>query len=53
MGVTRASPNCTTARPLLAAHPAPPEISNHPEVIRRFGCPAMNGMIEADIYVSC
>jgi len=28
----------------------PQEISNHPEVIRRLGCMAMNGMIEADIY---
>jgi succinyl-CoA:acetate CoA-transferase len=26
------------------------EISNHPEVIRRLGCLAMNGMIEVDIY---
>ncbi|MGL9619428.1 acetyl-CoA hydrolase/transferase family protein [Bradyrhizobium sp. U531] len=26
------------------------EISNHPEVIRRLGVIAMNGMIEADIY---
>ena len=26
------------------------EISNHPEVIRRLGCIAMNGLIEADIY---
>jgi succinyl-CoA:acetate CoA-transferase len=26
------------------------EISNHPEVIRRLGVLAMNGMIEADIY---
>ncbi|MCW2527989.1 MAG: acetyl-CoA hydrolase [Pseudonocardiales bacterium] len=26
------------------------EISNHPEVIRRLGCLAMNGLIEADIY---
>ena len=26
------------------------EISNHPEVIRRLGCLAMNGMIEADLY---
>jgi len=26
------------------------EISNHPEVIRRIGVIAMNGMIEADIY---
>jgi succinyl-CoA:acetate CoA-transferase len=25
-------------------------ISNHPEVIRRLGCLAMNGMIEVDIY---
>jgi succinyl-CoA:acetate CoA-transferase len=28
----------------------PQEISNHPEVIRRLGVIAMNGMIEADIY---
>ncbi len=28
----------------------PQEISNHPELIRRLGCLAMNGMIEADIY---
>lgn len=28
----------------------PQEISNHPEVIRRLGSLAMNGMIEADIY---
>jgi succinyl-CoA:acetate CoA-transferase len=28
----------------------PQEISNHPELIRRLGCIAMNGMIEADIY---
>lgn len=27
----------------------PQEISNHPELIRRLGCLAMNGMIEADI----
>jgi succinyl-CoA:acetate CoA-transferase len=26
------------------------EISNHPEVIRRLGVIAMNGMIEANIY---
>jgi succinyl-CoA:acetate CoA-transferase len=26
------------------------EISNHPELIRRLGCIAMNGMIEADLY---
>jgi succinyl-CoA:acetate CoA-transferase len=26
------------------------EISNHPEVVRRLGCLAMNGLIEADIY---
>ncbi|MCW3837776.1 acetyl-CoA hydrolase/transferase family protein [Sphingomonas canadensis] len=30
----------------------PQEISNHPELIRRLGCIAMNGMIEADIYGS-
>jgi len=28
----------------------PQEISNHPEIIRRLGCIALNGMIEADIY---
>jgi len=26
------------------------EISNHPELVRRLGCIALNGMIEADIY---
>ena len=28
----------------------PQEISNHPEVVRRLGCLAVNGMIEADLY---
>ncbi|GAA4849164.1 acetyl-CoA hydrolase/transferase family protein [Saccharopolyspora rosea] len=28
----------------------PQEISNHPEVVRRLGCLAMNGIVEADIY---
>jgi succinyl-CoA:acetate CoA-transferase len=28
----------------------PQEISNHPEVIRRLGCVAMNGFVEADMY---
>ncbi len=28
----------------------PQEISNHPEVIRRLGCLALNSMLEADIY---
>jgi acyl-CoA hydrolase len=28
----------------------PQDISNHPELIRRLGCIAMNAMIEADIY---
>jgi succinyl-CoA:acetate CoA-transferase len=28
----------------------PQEISNHPEIVRRLGVLAMNGMIEADIY---
>ncbi|MDN7671495.1 acetyl-CoA hydrolase/transferase family protein [Burkholderia oklahomensis] len=28
----------------------PQEISNHPELVRRLGIVAMNGMIEADIY---
>jgi len=26
------------------------EISNHPELVRRLGCIAMNGMVEADLY---
>ena len=28
----------------------PQEISTHPELIRRLGCIAMNGLLEADIY---
>ena len=28
----------------------PQEVSNHPEIIRRLGCIAMNGFVEADIY---
>lgn len=28
----------------------PQEITNHPEIIRRLGCIAINGMIEADLY---
>ncbi len=28
----------------------PQEISNHPEIVRRLGIIAMNGMLEADIY---
>src|SRR5688572_2407171 len=28
----------------------PQEISNHPEIIRRLGCIAMNEMIKTDIY---
>jgi succinyl-CoA:acetate CoA-transferase len=28
----------------------PQDVSNHPEVIRRLGCCAMNGFVEADIY---
>lgn len=28
----------------------PQEISNHPELVRRLGCLAMNGLIEVDIY---
>jgi len=28
----------------------PQEISNHAELVRRLGCIAMNGMVEADIY---
>ncbi|MBB2163539.1 acetyl-CoA hydrolase/transferase family protein [Gluconacetobacter sp. 1b LMG 1731] len=28
----------------------PQDVSNHPELIRRLGCIAMNGLIESDIY---
>ncbi|CAM05045.1 succinyl-CoA:acetate CoA-transferase [Saccharopolyspora erythraea NRRL 2338] len=28
----------------------PQEISNHPELVRRLGCLAMNGVVEADIH---
>jgi len=28
----------------------PQEISNHPELVRRLGCIAMNAMLEADLY---
>jgi succinyl-CoA:acetate CoA-transferase len=28
----------------------PQDVSNHPEIIRRLGCIAMNGFVEADIY---
>ncbi|MDR2872236.1 MAG: acetyl-CoA hydrolase/transferase family protein [Xanthomonadaceae bacterium] len=28
----------------------PQAVSNHPELIRRLGCIAMNGLVEADIY---
>jgi len=28
----------------------PQEISNHPELVRRLGCIAINGLIEADMY---
>ena len=28
----------------------PQDITNHPEIVRRLGCLAMNGMVEADIY---
>ena len=47
-GVAELRGNLTDYRDRIILRPQ--EISNHPEVIRRLGCLAMNGMIEADIY---
>ncbi len=46
--VTRFAKNLDTFRQRIILRPQ--EISNHPELVRRLGCIAMNGMIEADIY---
>jgi succinyl-CoA:acetate CoA-transferase len=47
-GIADLRANITAYRDQIILRPQ--EISNHPEVIRRLGCLAMNGMIEADIY---
>jgi succinyl-CoA:acetate CoA-transferase len=47
-GITELLANISDYRERIVLRPQ--EISNHPEVIRRLGCLAMNGMIEADIY---
>ena len=47
-GIAELRENIETYRDRIILRPQ--EISNHPEVIRRLGCLAMNGMIEADIY---
>ena len=47
-GATRLNTNMATYRDKMILRPQ--EISNHPELIRRLGCLAMNGLIEADIY---
>jgi succinyl-CoA:acetate CoA-transferase len=47
-GIAELRANIGTYRDRIILRPQ--EISNHPEVIRRLGCLAMNGMIEADIY---
>jgi succinyl-CoA:acetate CoA-transferase len=47
---TAAAVNADMARYRSRMILRPQEISNHPELIRRLGCLAMNGMIEADIY---
>ncbi len=44
----RLNENMATYRNRMVLRPQ--EISNHPELIRRLGCLAMNGLIEADIY---
>jgi succinyl-CoA:acetate CoA-transferase len=47
-GIAELRANIETYRDRIILRPQ--EISNNPEVIRRLGCLAMNGMIEADIY---
>lgn len=46
--VERFNSDVTTYRNRIVLRPQ--EISNHPEVVRRLGCLAMNGVVEADIY---
>jgi len=47
-GQIRFNKNIETYRKQIILRPQ--EISNSPEVIRRLGCIAMNGFVEADIY---
>ena len=47
-GLTELNSNLEAYRESIILRPQ--EISNHPEIIRRLGVIAMNGMIEADIY---
>ncbi|HUN87485.1 MAG TPA: acetyl-CoA hydrolase/transferase family protein, partial [Terriglobales bacterium] len=46
--LTEVNANMSSYRDRIVMRPQ--EISNHPEIIRRLGVIAMNGMIEADIY---
>jgi succinyl-CoA:acetate CoA-transferase len=46
--LTEVNANMSSYRERIVLRPQ--EISNHPEIIRRLGVIAMNGMIEADIY---
>ncbi len=46
--LTEVNANMSSYRDRIVLRPQ--EISNHPEIIRRLGVIAMNGMIEADIY---
>jgi len=46
--LTEVNANMSSYRDRIVLRPQ--EISNHPEIIRRLGVTAMNGMIEADIY---
>ena len=48
VAATRLNANMAAYRDKMILRPQ--EISNHPELIRRLGCLAMNGLIEADIY---
>ena len=47
-GQVRFNKNIDTYRKQIILRPQ--EISNNPEIIRRLGCIAMNGFVEADIY---
>src|SRR3712207_863012 len=47
-GMARFDAEAQTLRKRILLRPQ--EISNHPEVIRRLGVLAMNGLIEADVY---
>jgi succinyl-CoA:acetate CoA-transferase len=47
-GAARFDAEAQTLRKRIVLRPQ--EISNHPEIVRRLGVLAMNGLIEADIY---